>query len=282
MDSHTLTGDSKFLTGPKTKRCFAFRNWVWSEVTTLMQPRAYGSTVKLTDGRLLLAGGLVNDDISRTSEFITWTGQKYMVEKGPSILTRRLGHCSTGAPGLELLQIGGFDGKDFQSQVEEFDEVGKRWKVKTSSKLREPRFDQVCALMTDAYGKPSKVMILGGYGKDGYINTTESLDLTNFVWTEAGETLQDKSMANVLLDDHVPNIGRSAGIFITEHGKIALFGGTICGHADLKMDKQECKRTNRMVEVDQDGINMEAIQTILSEKKYSFAFTSIPRSDICI
>ena len=77
----------------------------------------------------MVTGGLINDEITRASEIISWNGQGYSVTRGPSALNKKMGHCSVTAPGFFTFEIGGYDGFEFLDEVEELDKV---WKMKSS------------------------------------------------------------------------------------------------------------------------------------------------------
>ena len=269
---------SQFVTGTKTDICYTLKNWRWEEAVRLLKPRAYGSAISLHDGTMMVTGGIQDSGIVMTSEIISWNHNGYSVTRGPRALNKKMGHCSVTAPGFFTLEIGGYDGLNFLDDVEELDRV---WRVK-ASRLREPRFDHSCTVVTDTQGTPKTVLVIGGYGKDGYLNTTETMNLENFLWTEHGSTDTSTFINQVLShEDEIPNLGRSGGSYVSEDGRIFNVGGAVCGKGIKNKRTQECERTATIRQLDEDGVLLGTLDSFMDIPRSSFAFAQIPKSMLC-
>jgi hypothetical protein len=56
--------------------------------------------------------------------------------------------------------------------------------LKTFTDLPKGRYGHVCGILRDRSGNPKKVVVAGGYGRDGLLPETEILDLELGVWSQ--------------------------------------------------------------------------------------------------
>ena len=101
-------GEAEWCTGPKTDACYTFNILTdrWEKSGKLLQPRAYASSVVLSNGKVWVLGGLGRTEVLKSTEILENTGfGVWKVEKGPDLPMPLFSHCTTMLPGGKVSQL---------------------------------------------------------------------------------------------------------------------------------------------------------------------------------
>jgi Kelch motif/Galactose oxidase, central domain len=176
---------------------------VVAEIGRLHLTRAAHTATLLPDGRLLIAGGCVQDScegITATTELLDpATGA---TTPGPNMLQRRVSHVAVPLSAGRVLMIGGFQEGTVLDSTEIYDPAANAFSA--GPDLLEPLADPVVFVLGDG-----STLVAGGYSGGASLATAELLDppLKAFRSTGAMSTARSAHGGAMLADGRVIVIG---------------------------------------------------------------------------
>jgi len=173
----------------------------WSPVGTMHRTRYRHTTSNLPDGRLLVAGGSTQVEVTASSEIFdpasdSWTD-------APSMNTARYGHSASVLTDGRVLVAGGFgaDGVAVGS-TELYNPASRTWTP--AGDLNQPRERHAAVVLADG-----RVLVAGG-GGPGPLSSAELYDPATGSWS---------TVAPMALERGTPAMARIAG------GRVLVVGG---------------------------------------------------------
>jgi hypothetical protein len=171
--------------------------------------RADHTTTLLPDGRVLIAGGMVENGVFLKSAELFDPAKGTFVPTG-DMQSRRVGHSATFLPNGKVLIAGGLAGRVFEggpgivASAEIYDPATERFTPAPS--MRAPRTGHAAVLLQNG-----KVLVAGGEESDDHsLSSAEIYDPVTNKWTTTGSML-------------TPRIARSA--VVLRDGRVLVTGG---------------------------------------------------------
>jgi hypothetical protein len=163
--------------------------------------RADHTATLLPDGRVLIAGGMVENGVFLNSAEL-YDPAKGTFVAAASMQSRRIGHSATLLPNGKVLIAGGLAGRVFEggpgvvATTELFDPATGRFTP--GPPMTTPRTGHIAALLSNG-----KVLVAGGAGGDEHaLASAEIYDSATNKWTATGSMLTPRaSRAAVVLKD---------------------------------------------------------------------------------
>ncbi len=121
--------------------------------------------------------------------------------------------------------------------------------------------------------KPAFVAV-GGWNENGFINTTEIMELELLYWVSKGETDSGLKLEDMSADD--AHLRRSGAGFV-DGGRPMVVGGTVCGKAEGEVP--QCERLKSAVKMDLDEWVTTEKEMMLARS--SFTILSLPITRVC-
>ena len=193
---------------------------VWHDAGDMVSAHAFHSSTLLRDGRVLVAGGLVDDGrdgkASALAELYdpgtaSWSATKPMHEA-------RWGHTATLLPDGTVLVAGSYvNGDDPSASVELYDPASGRWSA--AERMHHGRGGHTATLLPDG-----RVLVAGGGAEANQLEggprsaTAEIFDPKNGHWTEIASMSEARKgfTATLLPDGRVLVAGGDAGFAAAE------------------------------------------------------------------
>ncbi len=175
----------------------------WSAGPVLAQNRGYHAHARLSDGRIMVAGGIAdNTHVIASAELLT--GGAWLTVS-PLLHPRSYFRMTTLDDG-RVLATGGYDGSDWWvqtaptvlSSAELFDPATSQWTA--ASPMTAPRREHTATLLQDG-----TVLIAGGVNQSGALKSAERFDPKTATFTPVG-SMHDAhayGTATLLPDGHV-------------------------------------------------------------------------------
>ena len=175
----------------------------WHPTGNLRGPRAYHTATRLSDGRVLVAGGIVNDQLDGQT---VASAELYDPRSGRwsptgSLSVARRGHSATLLPDGTVLVAGGYLGEGYLDTAERYDPGTGRWTA--TGRMTVGRGGHTATLMADG-----RVLVIGGGGENDDNEggprsaTAEVYDPGTGRWTSTGSMSQArKGFKATLLSD---------------------------------------------------------------------------------
>jgi len=167
--------------------------------TNMINPRASHTATLLSNGKVLVAGGLDEDGVPvATAELFEPVTGKWSATG--SMVTNRYSHTATLLPNGKVLVAGG-QGPDFiplTSMAELYDPATGAW-TPTGS-MNVGRRDHTATLLQNG-----KVLVAGGISSTGFVAVAELYDPASGAWTSTGALLNRRyeHTANLMRDGRV-------------------------------------------------------------------------------
>ncbi len=150
----------------------------WTAVTPLSVPRNAAASVLLSDGRVLVVGGLDAGGLTLNStDFVNSDGT---VTPGPALNVGRSGHTATLLAGNLVLVTGGDTATGATNTAEVFDPTANAWTLLTST-LNDARSGHAAFVLPD-----STVAIIGGSNGSSAVAAVELYDPSSKQFTYLG------------------------------------------------------------------------------------------------
>lgn len=188
----------------------------WRAAANMVTPHGYPAVARLSDGRVLVAGGVLNDRIDGivlasvdvydpTND--SWSAAAEMSEA-------RSGHTATLLNDGTVLVAGSYvHGGEPRASAERFDPASGSWKA--TGKMRSGRGGHTATLLNDG-----TVLIAGGYGKglDDGLASAELYDARSGSWTDTSSmgTPRQGQTATLLADGRVLVVGGGSEVSFAE------------------------------------------------------------------
>lgn len=175
--------------------------------SSLLTTRAGHSATLLADGRVLVAGGCVEDScegITSGTELVDVATRVSVA--GPEMTEPRVGHVTVALPDGRLFIVGGFGPSRVTASTEVFDpETGA---FAPGPAMSAPRADPTAVLLRDG-----TVLVAGGWDGSGPLATAEIYDPSRraFRTTGALAVARAGQVSEVLADGRVLVAGGNAG-----------------------------------------------------------------------
>ena len=145
-------------------------------VGTMPQKRARHSSTLLTDGRLLLCGGIALNEVGALQSCHTYSRSANSFDLAEPLLTSRYYHTATLIPGGRVVFIGGENSGGAISQVEQFDNAIPA--MYSSSVMLNGRSHHGMSMLMDG-----RVLHSGGEDGDGTMAKSEIYDPATDLYT---------------------------------------------------------------------------------------------------
>jgi len=163
-------------------------------IATLRTPRAAHTTTALSDGQLLIAGGMGagGGSLASTERLDAATGE---ITSGASLNEPRVSHTATRLPDGRIVLAGGYNGS-YLASVETFDPASGAFG--NGGRLVEGRSGHIATLLPDG-----RILLAGGVGRDWtFLSSAEVFDPSTGRSAAVGSmSLARESHTATLLED---------------------------------------------------------------------------------
>ena len=208
----------------------------WKKAATLRVPRAFATSVPLSDGRLWILGGLGSKTILQTTEILQEKADgTWKVTQGPNLPNPLFGHCATILPNGNVLIAGGFDGTDQSHMSGEFhweNHVDGKWIKEPWTKMLIQRYDHSCYI----------------HGGSAYALGGSKANIDPLIQPERYNTSFKKwETVPKTWENELPDVLRSFSVGISE-GKLALIGGVSCQTGHQVGNGRKCSKRSEVYE----------------------------------
>jgi N-acetylneuraminic acid mutarotase len=171
----------------------------WVAGPDMQEPRVMHTATLLSDGTVLVVGGLNGQGTPLASAEI-YDPATNAWRRAASLAEPRRAHTATLLATGKVLVAGGANAAGFQSTAELYDPSSDTWSP--AAPMAVPRVDHTATLLADG-----KVLVAGGGGcgcsKYGYTNSAELYDPATDTWTPAASlALPHASHTATLMADH--------------------------------------------------------------------------------
>ena len=178
-----------------------------------------------------------------------------------------------------IVVAGGFNGKDYSHKVQSFNPEDNRWRFEVSG-LNEPRFDLVCK--STVVRNEVIMLAIGGWNKDGNLNTTEYFDSTTKLWQIFGN---DDDIDVASINDGRAHLRRSGSVYGDLGGPV-LVGGVSCGKDSSSESGKKCERSKTALMFVADPVDpaldyWEVISKEMGEPRSSHSILNLPFNQVC-
>ncbi len=195
---------------------------LWATAASMNIPRYSHTATLLPNGKVLVSGGY-NGLVALTSAELydpatgLWTATASM--KVP-----RYSHTATLLPNGKVLVSGGYSTySGVLSSAELYNPASETWTATAS--MNVPRYSHTATLLPDGRALPNgKVLVSGGHGATGAINSAELYDPVSGAWTYAALMSESRYLHTATL---LPN----GSVLVS--GGYSTYSGAILGSAEL-------------------------------------------------
>jgi len=175
-----VTGGASLRAARSAERYVPGRN-TWMGAGAMRSPHADHTATLLKDGRVLVVGGRAGR--AAGAELYDPAAGTWTAAEAPA--TARAGHTATLLPDGRVLVVGGEDvglqthaAEHFATMAEVFDPLGGRWSA--AGALQSGRSRHTATLLPDG-----RVLVLGGLGCTGILDSAEAFDPATGAWSAA-------------------------------------------------------------------------------------------------
>ncbi|MGQ0508278.1 MAG: Kelch repeat-containing protein, partial [Myxococcaceae bacterium] len=169
----------------------------WSSTSVMASARAAQSTTLLTNGRVLVAGGVDSAGaVLNSSEVLDPESSAWSA--GPALANQRAHHTATRLLDGRILVVGGQNGAIFPPEAEVYDPRANTW---SSGGIATGRREHTATLLPDG-----RVLVIGGSAISGArLTSVELYSAVLNTWTSAPALPEVRSLhtANLLQDGRV-------------------------------------------------------------------------------
>ncbi len=173
---------------------------VWLARPDMPTARAWHTSTLLTDGRVLVVGGLVNGQASNSAQI--YDPLSYRWSTAATMGHARTMHSATLLANGRVLVVGGRDAAGALAPTEIYDPQTNSWS--TTGNLTRPRAQHTATRLING-----EVLVVGGRDNTNVIASAERYDPINGTWRAAGAltTARAEHTAVLLLDGRVLVVG---------------------------------------------------------------------------
>jgi hypothetical protein len=141
----------------------------WLGAGTIGAPRTQFTLTALTDGRVLLAGGLAADGSTVLRSTLLFDPANGIWSPGPDLADARTGHAAAVLPDGRVLVTGGADLVGRLASSELLDTSATSWSA--TGALSTPRSNHLAVSLSNG-----RIVVIGGLGSGDYLATSELFD----------------------------------------------------------------------------------------------------------
>ena len=195
---------------------------VWATTSPMTTARYNHTATLLPNGEVLVCGGLgMAGSLSSAELYDPATG---LWTTAASMNIPRYSHTATLLPNGKVLVSGGYSTySGVLSSAELYNPASETWTATAS--MNVPRYSHTATLLPDGRALPNgKVLVSGGHGATGAINSAELYDPVSGAWTYAALMSESRYLHTATL---LPN----GSVLVS--GGYSTYSGAILGSAEL-------------------------------------------------
>jgi hypothetical protein len=163
--------------------CYSLVNNNWVSSASMNSVRGYAAAAQVTDGRLLVTGGVDSSDDLNSAEMLTEEGWESNI---PSLPVGIWYHCMVAVNSKTVMLIGGLQKDELSGKTFYYTFGEESWTL--GPELKTKRFGHACGrIQRNSKSQGVSIIVVGGYNESSILSSVEILDESSNEWKTGPE-----------------------------------------------------------------------------------------------